>query len=266
MRMLVQTARPEESRARTPSFKATGGVFHRPGEVSARAPSGRPTSLGVVPKAALAAQAAQEELEDQQEWEEDILADDDSGHFIDEDTEWVEVDDDWAANNPVGGEDAVSTRGESNNSVGGTHHQDTAPHRPFNTKPPVTLRVSLGHPGSDGEHEFPWTGSDLQSYLRRVRGGVSLALRARMMCLEPEIHGPLRLYYCPKPGEVIVLQPPRASVSHRLGQRFHPDAEVSTRMRATAVQIAQERAAGRTDPGTEAMAMLARKLLGDAGE
>jgi hypothetical protein len=119
----------------------------------------------------------------------------------------------------------------------------------------------MGQPGVDGTHRLPHTGSDLKSYLAHIRGGVSVALRARIHTMKPEVRGPHRLYHAPAPGEVLVFRPARESIAHGMGQRILPDSEATTRLQGIGRQAA-ERRAGKPEMTDDALVSFAQKLLG----
>jgi len=151
---------------------------------------------------------------------------------------------------------------DANRIVANGVNGDTIARTSKNSSTKVRIRIEMGKPGVDGEHLFEWTGSDLRSYLVRVRGGVSLALRARIFRHEPEIDGPLRLYTVPSPGDLIILHHYKWSLATHLGQRVTRDADITSSMRATARHVAEQRAQGPAPMGPDDLAGLFCKLLG----
>ena len=121
------------------------------------------------------------------------------------------------------------------------------PHAPGKKRQTVQIAIQIEGRYQGTSRELPHTGSDLKSYLRHLPGGVRLGARARIWAHQPEVRGPLRLYDCPRPGELIILHPPEFSMARTLGQKRVLDSEVQATLTRTAREAAQGRGRGASD-------------------
>lgn len=125
------------------------------------------------------------------------------------------------------------------------------------TQPMVTIIVEIGPAHCRGTHTLPWTGRDLRTYAHQIPSAASVFPRGKIFTHKPVFKGPQRLWYVPRPGEVLIVHGAQWSAARHLGQRQVLDSEAASRLKAIAQETIVERAtpqrlpAGKTIPGAE---------------